>query len=1018
MKIHKIHLENVKSYEDETIVFNNGINFICGINGAGKTTIIESIGYALFDAQPGKIGDFVRYGAKRGIITVEFEGNDQRIYRVVRKFGNVNSWLVFDAEMECELDLHGEADVKAWLKDCMGIPQDENLSQLFSDVIGVSQGTFTAPFLTTPSTRRQTFNKLLKVEAYRQAWENTRSVISYIDSDIIAQEEKKQAVLEERVREYDHVKNSISQLTEVIESGSKELELKKESLERDIKKRDSLRGIKADLEISLKEKEIIALNIENLREAVEKLQGQLTAALTAKEKVKQSAEGYSVYIEASKKLEVLEEKRKYRDMLMKQLAEKESAAVKLTTQLSAEREAIMQQQKENSLLVAEKKALIASNQTEIEKAQSNISNMNGIQQKVKEIDQLLNEDEEAVNKFNNIKDRIADGYSKWSNNIETIRKLNENITKEPELKQRLDNLMQLSEELDRYKTEKAALKQKLDILNENIEKTRGGLCPFLNTECKNIDGDLTTYFKSQINEIGSKMKQITENIQQLEQEVQKVDGLRKELSSIEADKKIMIEKSNEKLQYIRAFKHYFTEILRLEFAELFSRLLNKYISLTNELKDYEGIQECIDLADEWKNSCIEIELTLKNYDSAVGVFDEESCSQLEEIVSLASVLYKKISYQFRYAKTMYEKLKDVVAREEQKCSNLYSQLVKKQEMLEEEQKSLSERGMKLDHQLKALFAKEKEVETINSEKYSIQEKLKEYEEVDRHIEGQQALQKANQEAYNEYIKYEQEAKKTEELQEDIAIKESELNEKLKRLTEINEKIESLNKEYDPESLEFYENKVVTLQTEIAVMAKDLEERQNNLNDLNARLVEMEKTKKEIENIQLKIEKYNSIRSMMEYIRSVLNRAGEKVGAVYREYLAHEANKIYREVSRENVCLEWQDDYEVVLMDQIHHQSRRRVFKQLSGGEQMTAALAVRLSLLKQMSNAKVGFFDEPTGNLDSERRSNLAQIIPELTEGFDQLFIISHDDTFDSVTENIIQLKKDQGNGTKRLNIK
>ena len=79
---------------------------------------------------------------------------------------------------------------------------------------------------------------------------------------------------------------------------------------------------------------------------------------------------------------------------------------------------------------------------------------------------------------------------------------------------------------------------------------------------------------------------------------------------------------------------------------------------------------------------------------------------------------------------------------------------------------------------------------------------------------------------------------------------------------------------------------------------------------------------------------------------------------------------------------------------------------------MTAA-AIRLALLKQLSGLGVGFFDEPTANLDENRRINLARIIPEITRTFRQVFVISHDDAFDAITENVIMLKKEPGGGTR-----
>jgi len=1012
LKITKLQLENVKSYVNETITFHDGINFICGINGAGKTTLIESIGYALFDAQPGKLVDFVRYGAKRGMITVEFEGNDQRLYRVVRKFGNVNSWLVFDVESGCEIDLHGEQDVKSWLKDCMGIPQDENLSGLFNDVIGVSQGTFTAPFLTTPAGRRQIFNKLLKVESYRQAWENTRGVVSYIN-EIIAQEEKQQAVLQERIREYDTVKEQVENLVRVIEELQNEIQSKREIFHQNMKQRDYLRDIKAKLEATLKQVEITQLSIQNIHEIIEKLEQQLASALKAVEKVNQSREGYRLFIASSKILEELEERRKIRDRLNKTLTEKENDLTALITQINAEKESILQQKQENEDALTQKRKLMEENIDEIEKARDKLNQVNHIQQKVKTVGVLLEKYNDAVRQINGLKDRISDGYQKWTVQVEALQQLEERLKREPEIRKELEEALRFANELEKYKTEQAVLQQKIQMLTENVEKTKDGLCPFLGMECKNIDGDLTAYFHAQIDEIHLKIRENTANILRLEQVVQKCDTLRKKLSEIDADKKIAEEKNKEKLQYIKAFKHYFTQILNINPCKTAEEFKNEYALLTESLDCFQGVVQHADFFKEFQESMEEILLTWQNYDACVAVFSEQSYSQLEELVSWVTVLCEKFGENIQFVKELYEKTCNILRNEEQKCSTLFAQLTKRQELIEEEQKLLREKIKMLDERSRKLLSKEKQVQVLENEKSSIAQQLRQYENIDMLIHEQKSLQKLNQETYNEFIKYQEEAGKVEHLQKDLELRKSEIRTKQVQLTNLTEEVETLQHQFHSEELESYEQKVVELQKEIAVMEKDMEERQRNLQEYNERLAEMEAAKKEIENIQTKIEKYIGIRSMMEYIRSVFNRAGEKVGAVYREYLAKEADNLYREVSKENVCLEWQDDYEIVLLDQINNKNRRRVFRQLSGGEQMTAALAVRLSLLKQLSNTKLGFFDEPTGNLDSERRNNLARIIPEITGGFDQLFIISHDDSFDSITENVIQLKKDQGDGTK-----
>ena len=103
-------------------------------------------------------------------------------------------------------------------------------------------------------------------------------------------------------------------------------------------------------------------------------------------------------------------------------------------------------------------------------------------------------------------------------------------------------------------------------------------------------------------------------------------------------------------------------------------------------------------------------------------------------------------------------------------------------------------------------------------------------------------------------------------------------------------------------------------------------------------------------------------------------------------------------------LRWQEDYGIVL----EVNGRERAFAQLSGGEQMSAALAVRLALLQEMSDIAVAFFDEPTTNLDDVRRGALARQIVGV-RGFQQLFIISHDDSFEQSTERLIRVEKRNG---------
>jgi exonuclease SbcC len=70
---------------------------------------------------------------------------------------------------------------------------------------------------------------------------------------------------------------------------------------------------------------------------------------------------------------------------------------------------------------------------------------------------------------------------------------------------------------------------------------------------------------------------------------------------------------------------------------------------------------------------------------------------------------------------------------------------------------------------------------------------------------------------------------------------------------------------------------------------------------------------------------------------------------------------------------------------------------------MVAALAVRLALLRELSEINLAIFDEPTTNMDEERRRNLAMQLGRVRD-FIRLFVISHDDSFEGLTDQQINL--------------
>ena len=174
MYIHSLTLENVKSYADGTITFAQGTNAIVGHNGAGKSTILEAIGFALFDHIGYNQADFVREGTKSATVTVNFVSTlDEREYQAIRRCGSSSSHVIFDPDLGQKI-CEGKADVLIFLRAHLGAQPTANLGELFTNAVGVPQGTLTAAFLDSPARRKGIFDPLLRVEEYRKAYENLR----------------------------------------------------------------------------------------------------------------------------------------------------------------------------------------------------------------------------------------------------------------------------------------------------------------------------------------------------------------------------------------------------------------------------------------------------------------------------------------------------------------------------------------------------------------------------------------------------------------------------------------------------------------------------------------------------------------------------------------------------------------------------------------------------------------------------------------------------------------------------
>jgi exonuclease SbcC len=196
-----------------------------------------------------------------------------------------------------------------------------------------------------------------------------------------------------------------------------------------------------------------------------------------------------------------------------------------------------------------------------------------------------------------------------------------------------------------------------------------------------------------------------------------------------------------------------------------------------------------------------------------------------------------------------------------------------------------------------------------------------------------------------------------------------------------------------------------LQREVGSLRSSLSSLQTNQEKAEREVLELGEVSKALVDEERRKQRLVDEEEVLEMIRSKLRQAGPYISSALNRQISDGARQIFSDLMQDySRHLSWKEDYSISL----EVDGRERTFSQLSGGEQMSAALSVRLALLREMSSIDIAFFDEPTANLDETRREALARQILNV-RGFKQLFVISHDDTFEQATQHLVRVERVEG---------
>ena len=672
-----------------------------------------------------------------------------------------------------------------------------------------------------------------------------------------------------------------------------------------------------------------------------------------------------------------------------------------------------------------------------------ISNIKDEEEKIKKYSNLLKENIIEAKKAKKAKTVVEENKKSYFEYLEVEKKLKDfreiyaNLLQEQKLN------IQYQNNMEKLELSNKSLKADITNLEESISK---------NSEKKEIlEKDIIT-LKNKEESLNSKLKEYTSLLTQLEDlEKSKKKSLDKQLEKkteiniLEKDlsskkdlfSSIDIEEIEKQLSN---FKDLEKELKSLEEQKIiFGTEVNTLKNASNELssKICPYLKEnCENLKDKEADDYFSSKISIKT----------EAIEDLKKKIEEKSLILAE-KFAFEEKKKQYFELDKTIKNLELSLKteevnlkeievNIKSLDISIQQLIEnhkfQDSTSLKEHKKGLEVELKNLNLDEKKenlknlIESLEIEKEkilrnqsSIENNLKEINEYSKKIKTDTDENIENIESeitifenkltdlknpYNEYIKNNVLAKDLENLLLKVGKSIKEVYSLRLNKNSLKEKVFNLEDKIKNIKIDELREKYDILKEELNEIIKKLgssQEKIENYKKILEKITSQEEKEKKLLNELKKLEDKSNRANL---IRNEVGKMGRAISKYMLSGISNIASLNFNKITGRTERIEWSNEEKDKYVLYLVGQERKIAFEQLSGGEQVSVAIAIRGTMTEYFTNSRFMILDEPTNNLDTERKKLLAEYMGEILKNLDQSIIVTHDDTFREMAEKIIEL--------------
>lgn len=973
MIVHSIRLKNIRSYgegsngDGVTVPFQPGVNRVAGRNGHGKSTLIESLGMALFSCEPEFDENFrvetylLRHGCKAGEIDITFEHDGKR-YRVERGIGSANRRRAKVIDLaDQSICAENDREVEQFLCALFGFPDKPQLQEIFSKLIGVKQGRLTWPFDSKRGEAKSYFEPLLDVQIFRDCFEQLKPVADTFRDQKHAQDVLRSAV-EQQIKERADSPQKLADARQSTalrkdESTKASAALAAAKVERALhesreQKAHSTRAASAEAAAVAKGAAERKMDAEKLAWEAE------TAAKTCAEEIA----AHEAFIAAEAECARLEAVRAKRDEVQKMrdsaersrldCAGKAEGAAKLAALLSEQRA-----QKENEAEELQERARKVAGH--LDKTESEFKAARLVVEEARRHQSLLNTWAEGVGRAI---ERVHIGAGKTAAAESEIASWNPDS---PAASRQIEETV--ANDLRRAREELAGAQRHQLALEAQLKQIAGGSCPFLKEQCRQFE---PSKVQTELSERQASLAAAAKLEKSLATKLLEATGEVKRL-----------EKAEERIAYRKREREESVGRIKIELAALLpetvaqaSERLRQFETKIPTLKGSPGMP--VETSPAHLKA---LETQLRDFNQHVRGHQDETNAALEarfrEFERMASARQKE--------EAELENLEKLLIKTRGETAKLAQDFEARRAdhfRLEAEAAAFAKRASDLEDQLRPFANLESEMNA---------QRLKR----DQNRGGHERYQHARKLADDLFARRENLAKRTEE-----AIRAATAAETAMAAAKIAES------EFDPANLQAARANYDAAHGAAAVTARNLQEALETLQAAEVREAEWTAACREREVIIERISRLRASIEITELARKLLPKAAPAVAQYLCNDIAAAAQALFNKINPDPIALAWNAENYGLL---ITPGDRR--FAMLSGGEQTKLALSLTLAMIEKLGRLRFCIFDEPTYGVDADSRQNLAEAILEAVEAakLDQLILVSHDEAaFESHIDYTVKLTK------------